>query len=423
MIFLTYEFVGFALVFFSLYYLIHNPTLRMAALVIGGLVFQFHYGGWVSVVPVLVLAVVTFLAGRIGGRRMVTGAIALCVVTLVFYKYTAFIVIDSIGTLLPGFGSALRNTVQSVLPAAIPLGISFFTFEFVHYLTDVRRGDRPIIRLRDFLTFALFWPTMVAGPIKRYQQFLPALHEGLARPSAQDATIGLMRIAIGLAKKWAADNLTGWIEYIEPDFLVQDLHWRWLFVAGLAARILLDFSGYSDMAIGFARMMGITVPENFNWPYLARSPIEFWQRWHISLSLWIRDYIYIPLGGSRLGLPRRVVNALTAMALCGLWHGAAWNFAVWGVYHGVGLGLAALMQGRISRLRTARTGQIPQPASVGAAAAKPAFTLPSFHARLLTVAVDMICWAGTMVFVGIGWLLFFYPLEKAVPMAVHLFVE
>ena len=102
MIFLTYEFVGFALVFFSLYYLIHNPTLRMAVLVIGGLVFQFHYGGWASVVPVLVLAVVTFLAGRIGGRRMVTVAIALCVVTLVFYKYTAFIVIDSIGTLLPG---------------------------------------------------------------------------------------------------------------------------------------------------------------------------------------------------------------------------------------------------------------------------------------------------------------------------------
>jgi alginate O-acetyltransferase complex protein AlgI len=423
MIFLTYEFVGFALVFFSLYYLIPNPALRMALLVIGGLLFQFHYGGWVSVVPVLVLAGVTFLAGRIGGRRMVTGAIVVCVFTLVFYKYTAFIVIDSIGTLVPDFGSAFRNTVKSVLPAAIPLGLSFFTFEFVHYLTDVRRGDRPIMRLRDFLTFALFWPTMVAGPIKRYQQFLPALHEGLSRPSAQDATIGLTRIAIGLAKKWAADNLTGWIDYIEPQFLLQDRTWRWVFVAALAARILLDFSGYSDMAIGFARMMGIAVPENFNWPYLARSPIEFWQRWHISLSLWIRDYIYIPLGGSRLGLPRRVVNALTAMVLCGLWHGAAWNFAVWGLYHGVGLALAALMQGGISRLRTGRTGLIPQPASLGAAAVKAALTPPSFPARLLTAVIDIVCWAGTMVFVGIGWLLFFYPLEKAAHMTVRLFVQ
>jgi alginate O-acetyltransferase complex protein AlgI len=393
--------------------------LRMAVLVIGGLVFQFYYGGWASVVPVLVLTVVTFLAGRIGGRPMVTGAIALCVTTLVFYKYTAFFVIDNIGTLLPNFGAAFR----SVAPATIPLGISFFTFEFVHYLTDVRRGDRPIIRLQDFLAFALFWPTMVAGPIKRYQQFVPALHEGLARPSAQDATIGLTRIAIGFAKKWAADNLTGWIDYIEPQFLLQDRGWRWLFVAALAARILLDFSGYSDMAIGFARMMGIAVPENFNWPYLARSPIEFWQRWHISLSLWIRDYIYIPLGGSRLGLPRRVVNALTAMVLCGLWHGAAWHFAVWGLYHGCDLALAALLQGQIARLRTDRTKLIPQPASVGAAAMKADLTPVPFHARLFTTVIDIICWAGTMVFVGIGWLLFFYPLDKTVHIAVHLFVR
>src|SRR5262245_38333003 len=133
MIFLTYEFVGFALVFFSLYYLAHRPTLRLAILVVGGLVFQFHYGGWVSVFPVIVLAGVPFFAGRVGGRSVVTGAIAVCVVTLVVYKYTSFIVIDGIGTLLPNFGPALRTTVQSVLPATIPLGISFFTFEFVHY--------------------------------------------------------------------------------------------------------------------------------------------------------------------------------------------------------------------------------------------------------------------------------------------------
>jgi alginate O-acetyltransferase complex protein AlgI len=420
MIFLTYEFVGFAFVFFPIYYLARHSTLRLAVLVVGALVFQFHYGGWASVIPVIILAGVTFLAGRFGGRRAVTGAISLCVATLIAYKYSSFIAIDIVGAILPGVGSATRTAVQSIIPATIPLGISFFTFEFVHYLTDVRRGARPIMRARDFLAFALFWPTMVAGPIRRYQQFLPALHQGLARPSSQDATIGLVRVAIGLAKKWAADNLTGWIDFVEPQFLLQDRLWRWVFVAALAARILLDFSGYSDMAIGFARMMGITVPENFNWPYLARSPIEFWQRWHISLSQWIRDYIYIPLGGSRLGLSRRVVNALTAMALCGLWHGAAWNFAMWGLYHGAGLALSALVQGAISRLGAGRPDPVPQPASIGAAASN-AVPYRAIHARVLAAVVDVTCWAGTMIFVGIGWLLFFYPLEKAVPMARSLF--
>jgi alginate O-acetyltransferase complex protein AlgI len=423
MIFLTYEFIAFTFVFFSIYYLAYHPTLRLGVLVIGGLVFQFHYGGWPSVMPVIVLAGVTFLAGRFGSRRAVTGAIGLCVVTLIAYKYTSFIAIDIIGALLPDFGAAARTAMQAILPATIPLGISFFTFEFVHYLTDVHRGARPIIRVRDFAAFALFWPTMVAGPIRRYQQFLPALHEGLARPTSQDATIGLMRIAIGLAKKWTADNLTGWIDHFEPHFLLEDRSWRWLFVAALAARILLDFSGYSDIAIGFARIMGIRVPENFNWPYLARSPSEFWQRWHISLSQWIRDYIYIPLGGSRFGLTRRVVNALTAMTLCGLWHGAAWNFAVWGLYHGAGLALSALLPRAISWTRTAgRTELISQPQPLGAPALN-AGPLHHIQERAFKTLFDISCWAGTMIFVGIGWLLFFYPLEKAVPMAVRLFVQ
>ena len=190
------------------------------------------------------------------------------------------------------------------MPTVIPLGISFFTFELVHYLVDVRHGHQPIRRLRDFLAFILFWPTMVAGPIKRYQQFTGALQQGMERTTSQDTMLGISRIAIGCAKKWAADNLSSWITFLEPHFSEQTLSMKWLFVGALAFRILLDFSGYSDMAIGFARMMGISVPENFNWPYLARSPADFWRRWHISLSTWIRDYVYIPLGGSRLGAGR-----------------------------------------------------------------------------------------------------------------------
>ena len=154
--------------------------------------------------------------------------------------------------------------------------------------------------MRDFAAFALFWPTMISGPIKRYQQFIPALHEGIKSQTAVDAMHGLMRVAVGFAKKWAADNLTGWIDFYEPQLAFHTLGLRWMFLFAISARILLDFSGYSDMAIGYARLMGIRVPENFNWPYLARSPVEFWQRWHMSLSFWIRDYVYIPLGGNRL---------------------------------------------------------------------------------------------------------------------------
>jgi alginate O-acetyltransferase complex protein AlgI len=210
---------------------------------------------------------------------------------------------------------------------------------------------------------------------------------------------------------------------MEPQFAFLDRGHRWLFVIALAFRILLDFSGYSDMAIGFARMMGIVVPENFNWPYLARTPVEFWQRWHMSLSLWIRDYVYIPLGGNRFGLPRRVFNAVTAMALCGLWHGASWNFVVWGLYHGAGLTIAALLQGHLTRSTPA--AEVPL---IGGSLSIRAFGDPTnlrqlASTKLLPAIIDVLCWSATMVFVGIGWLLFFYPVEKAVMMAWHLFVR
>jgi alginate O-acetyltransferase complex protein AlgI len=215
----------------------------------------------------------------------------------------------------------------------------------------------------------------------------------MADVSLDDLARGLGRVAIGLAKKWAADNLTGWIASFEPHYAAESVTWRWVFLAALSARILLDFSGYSDMAIGFARMMGIAVPENFNWPYLARSPAAFWRRWHMSLSSWIRDYVYIPLGGNRLGPARQLGNGLFAMALCGLWHGPDWHFVVWGVYHGVGLAAGRLIERR-------------PPAAPDPTAA---------------VALGLLSWAGTMLFVAIGWLLFFYPLGQAVAMAGQLF--
>ena len=226
--------------------------------------------------------------------------------TLLYCKYMLFLARNVLGLVMPG---ELAPTIATIAPAVIPLGVSFFTFEFVHYLVDVYRGDIPVRNLRDFASFALFWPTMVAGPIKRYQQFVPALHDGIKSASAADAMHGVIRIAIGFAKKWAADNLTGWIAHIEPQLDLQPLVWRYVFLGALAFRILLDFSGYSDMAIGFARLMGIAVPENFELavfrPVADRVQAALA---HVAQSVDPRLRLY--RSGKPPRQPRRMVNAL-----------------------------------------------------------------------------------------------------------------
>ncbi len=263
-------------------------------------------------------------------------------------------------------------------------------FEFVHYLADVCRGGPPIKSPMHFGAYAIFWPSIVAGPVKRYQDFLPAYKRGLKRVSRADVAYGLVRVASGLIKKFAADNLTVLVTHYGSLFDELDVLWRWFFVVCLALRILLDFSGYSDMAIGFARMHGIVLPENFRWPYLARDLGSFWQRWHISLSTWIRDYVYVPLGGSRRGPVRKALNGLIAFALCGLWHGASWNCLAWGVYNGIGLTICSTycgLLGPVGRGLAARFERYPQAA-----------------------------WVLTLLYVGIGMLIFFYPVGQSMRM-------
>jgi alginate O-acetyltransferase complex protein AlgI len=378
MLFLTSWFVLFALVVFPLYWFVRRPGLRLTLLLIACVTFHTAFAGPAGVWPILVLGVATFLAGLTRRRSVCWAGIVLAAAALVFYKYTTFLCGAVIGSLVPSWGSWLEGGARGLLPSAAPLAISFFVFEFIHYLVDVSRGAPPIRSVRKFTLFALFWPSIVAGPVKRYQDFLPALKRGLTGVGEQDVAAGLVRVGTGFGKKFAADTLTAWLAFWGPQFEGLGLAWRWLFVLFLALRILWDFSGYSDMAIGFARLHGVRLPENFNWPYLARNLADFWQRWHMSLSLWIRDYVYIPLGGNRCGTVRKLVNGLLAFGLCGLWHGAGWNFLVWGLYHG--LGLAAF--------------------SAYKAAAS---------------------WAATMVFVGIGWLFFFYPLPQAFRMIILLF--
>jgi alginate O-acetyltransferase complex protein AlgI len=411
LIFLTYWFVCFAAVFFPLYGVVRHRTARLVILVAGCLVFHFHFAGWSGVLPMVALAAVTYAAALPGRRLPCIAAIVLCAAGLAVYKYTPFVANDVLGADAPLGRTAAQ--LATLLPAAVPLGISFFTFEFVHYLSDVMRGARPIRRPLDFAAFAVFWPSLVAGPVKRYQQFVPALHEGLAQASLADSVQGMVRVCVGLVKKWGADNLTAFIAAEGARFAQHGPSMRWAIFIALGLRIWLDFSGYSDIAIGFARMMGITLPENFNWPYLARNLVEFWHRWHISLSLWIRDYIYIALGGNRRGPARRIANGLLAFAICGLWHGPAWHFVIWGLYHGAGL---AVVTGYRALRRRGQGGAAGPVAAFWAGADGGAL----FHARALRRLADLLSWAATMIFVWVGWLLFFYPVDRALVMLGQL---
>ncbi|MEI6340097.1 MAG: MBOAT family O-acyltransferase [Verrucomicrobiota bacterium] len=395
MIFASYWFLAFSAIFFPLFWICRDFRLRFALLLLASAAFHTHFAGAAGVVPIIFLGVVVYLTGRLESRFAHGFGIVLCVLALLGYKYSGFIAASLVGGVNKELGASIGEYVRGALPIAPPLAISFFVFEFVHYLMDRQKGSPPIRNPLEFGLFAIFFPTLVAGPIKRYEQFLPGIRLALARVNARDVMSGMIQFAFGCGKKLIADNLTLWLNHTQNRFVDLPLAERWLVFIAIGFRILLDFSGYSDMAIGLARMMGISIPANFNWPYLATNIRDFWHRWHISLSTWIRDYIYIPLGGSRHGNFRRFLNGLVAFSLCGLWHGAAWNFVLWGVYHGLGLSISNSYR----RL----------PFGVG----------PALETTFRIV--PPLGWVGTQLFVWFGWLLFFFPAAKAWEMAVHLF--
>jgi len=389
-IFQTYWFIAFGVVFFPVYWLLGRAAWRRIWLMAGCLVFHFHFAGPAGMLPIIILGVLVYLAGLSANRKLCLAVVGVCVAALVGYKYTLFLGQQLAGWLPAPWGGSLQDWLVPLLPAAAPLAISFFTFEFVHYLTDVARGCPPIRRADDFLLFSIFFPSLVAGPIKRYQSFIPAVQLEPHRLTLDDVQAGLARFALGACKKIViADNLTLGVNFWaqQPFFEWLSPAQLWLWFAALALRIYLDFSGYSDMAIGLSRMMGIRLPENFNHPYAATSLQDFWQRWHISLSTWIRDYVYIPLGGGRLGLPRRVFNGMVAFGLCGLWHGAAWNFVLWGLWHGVGL-------------------------AINASYARGLGASGRFLARIME-RFPVLGWLITLLHVTFGWLLFFYEPAQA----------
>ena len=225
---------------------------------------------------------------------------------------------------------ALTGLSLPALQIALPIGISFYTFQVLSYVIDVYRGTVPPQRnLLQLATYVAMFPQLIAGPIVRYADIAPELTR--RRHTLTDAAAGARRFVVGLGKKVLIANvlyelMSAFLQSTQPSVL-----FTWLYAVACALQIYFDFSGYSDMAVGLGRIFGFHFPENFRYPFLSGSVTEFWRRWHISLGSWFRDYVYIPMGGSRVSRWRWVLNILTVWMLTGLWHGAAWNFVLWGL--------------------------------------------------------------------------------------------
>jgi D-alanyl-lipoteichoic acid acyltransferase DltB (MBOAT superfamily) len=360
---------GFLPVVLALYYACAGRQVaRQAVIVLASLAF---YGWWdVRFVPMLTaLTIANWLIARWFALARVNWipifGVTLNLAVLGVFKYADF---------FRGTACALLGESFHPWNLILPLGISFFVFQKVSYLIDLRRGDGHIYGFLDFCMFVTFFPQLIAGPIVRHNEIIhqfradprgPAMWENLSR--------GFVLFVIGVAKKVAlADTLAMVADPLFNQALTTNLSAAeaWVATGAYTLQIYFDFSGYSDMAIGLALMFGLRLPLNFNAPYRAISIRDFWRRWHMTLSRFLRDYLYIPLGGNRCGPVRQALNVILTMLLGGLWHGANWTFVVWGGMHGMALAVNHVWQGWGLRL--------PRP----------------------------LAWALTLLFVMTGWVLF-----------------
>lgn len=307
----------------------HNAVLLVFSL------FFYAWGEPIYILLMLCSITVSFLAGRALGRThtparrraVLSASVAYHLLTLGFFKYADFL----IGTVNSLFGLSLP-----LLSLPLPIGISFYTFQTLSYIVDVYRGVCAPQRRWDWLAmYVSLFPQLIAGPIVRYQTVEQQIaHRTISRAQCAE---GVRRFTAGLVKKVLLANNIGLVftQIMGNGALPQSVLAAWVAVAAYTFQIYFDFSGYSDMAIGLGKLFGFTFEENFNLPYLSRSITEFWRRWHISLGTWFRDYVYIPLGGNRCGWGRQLFNIAVVWLLTGLWHGASWNFVLWGAYYAV----------------------------------------------------------------------------------------
>ncbi len=309
---------------------------RNAFLLLSSLVFHVLGAGFYSIVLAATIVVNHWIALRMpdaepGRRRalLIVASVA-NLLPLALFKYAAFA--TAIANQALGWSGAPLFTVPQLF---LPAGISFFALQGTSYVVDVYRGESPPCRsLRDFALYKSFFPQLIAGPIVRYHEIARQLSE--RTHSLAQVEEGLARFGFGLGKKVLLADTLGRVadQVFATGGGSLGAGTAWLGLLCYTFQIFFDFSGYSDMAIGLGRVFGLTLPENFRQPYRSHSVTEFWRRWHVTLSTWFRDYVYVPLGGNRRGAARTAVNLGLVFLACGLWHGAAWTFVAWGLYHG-----------------------------------------------------------------------------------------
>ena len=321
--------------FFVLYYLVPG-RMKNVLLFFGSLIF-YAWGEPVYVLLMLFSTIVDYTHGRLlerfrGKRRagcILLSSVVINLALLCFFKYADFL-IRTINT--------LSGSEFPLLNLPLPIGISFYTFQTMSYTIDVYRGEAKVQKnLLDFGVYVTMFPQLIAGPIVKYRDVEAGIHERSITLSG--VSDGMKRFCIGLGKKVLLANQIGalWVLVSGRNLREISTLTAWAGIVAFAFQIYFDFSGYSDMAIGLGEMLGFHFPDNFNYPYISASVTEFWRRWHISLSSWLRDYVYIPLGGNRKGTFRTYLNNFLTMLIGGLWHGAAWKFVFWGAMHGAGL--------------------------------------------------------------------------------------
>jgi len=341
----TFFLVYFLPVFFTIYFLL-PVSLKNYFIVVASILFyawgapQFVFILLGTVIFNFVLAHLIVRTESRKKRLLLIFSVIVNVCLLLFFKYANFFV-DNVNVLL----QALHIDAVGFMKIALPIGISFFTFHQLSFIIDVYRGVKPPMKkISDYALYILLFPQLIAGPIIRYNEISDQIEGRNKRFNVDEVLAGFLRFAIGLAKKVLIANVLGREAdriFALPDAQL-DFVLSWMGAITYTFQIYFDFSGYSDMAIGLAKMMGFTFPENFNHPYIAQSITDFWRRWHISLSRWMRDYLYIPLGGNKVSEGRLYFNLWVVFLISGFWHGAEWTFIAWGAYHGFFLAIERL---------------------------------------------------------------------------------
>lgn len=335
MLFSSIPFLFYFLPFALVLYAVTPKRLKNAVLVLESVIFY----AWGEPKYILLMVTTVFAGYGFGllmeyRKKKGQGSLAVFVLSVIcvlaslgYFKYTGFI-LESV--------NKVAKTAITIPKIALPIGISFYSFQLLSYLCDVYRGrEAAQHNFIDLAAYIFFFPQLIAGPIVRYSDIVKQLKE--RRHSISQIEYGIRRFILGLSKKVLVANMLA--QFCAAFYQSQEktVLFIWGYALAYSLQVYFDFSGYSDMAIGLGSIFGFTFPENFLYPFVSESITDFWRRWHVTLGSWFRDYVYIPLGGNRVSIPKYIRNILIVWALTGLWHGASWNFVIWGLYYAVWL--------------------------------------------------------------------------------------